>query len=52
MTSKQTTGPLETAVRLLARREYAERELRQKLLRQNFDPDSIAAAVATLKEKG
>ena len=52
MTGKQTTGPLETAVRLLARREYAERELRQKLLRQNFDPDSIAAAVATLKEKG
>ena len=52
MTSKQTTGPLETAVRLLARREYAERELRQKLLRQNFDPDSISAAVATLKEKG
>ena len=52
MTGKQTTGPLETAVRLLARREYAERELRQKLLRQNFDPDSISLAVATLKEKG
>ena len=52
MTKNQTTGPLETAVRLLARREYAERELRQKLLRQNFDPDSISAAVATLKEKG
>ena len=52
MTSKQTTGPLETAVRLLARREYAERELRQKLLRLKFDPDSISAAIATLKEKG
>ena len=52
MTGKQMTGPLETAVRLLARREYAERELRQKLLRQNFDPDSISAAIATLKERG
>ena len=52
MTMQQTSGPLETAVRLLARREYAERELRQKLLRQKFDPDSISLAVATLKEKG
>ena len=52
MTRNQTTGPLETAVRLLARREYAEKELRQKLLRQNFDPDSISTVMATLKEKG
>ena len=52
MTRKQTSGPLETAVRLLARREYAERELRQKLLRQQFDPESISSVVATLKEKG
>ena len=52
MTKNQTTGPLETAVRLLARREYAEKELRQKLLRQNFDPDSISTVMATLKEGG
>ena len=52
MTRNQTTGPLETAVRLLARREYAEKELQQKLLRQNFDPDLISTVMVTLKEKG
>ena len=52
MTKNQTTGPLETAVRLLARREYAEKELQQKLLRQNFDPDLISTVMVTLKEKG
>ncbi|NMC33185.1 MAG: regulatory protein RecX [Veillonellaceae bacterium] len=52
MRANQMSGPLETAVRLLARREYSEQELHHKLLQQKFDPDSVADAVVILKEKG
>ena len=52
MRANQISGPLETAVRLLARREYSEQELRRKLLQQSYDPDSITDAIIRLKEKG
>ena len=40
------------ALKLLARRELSEAQLRQRLLRRQFDPDEIDAALARLKSEG
>jgi regulatory protein len=40
-----------TAVRLLARRELSEAQVRQRLARKQFDGDAIEAAIARLKEE-
>ena len=37
-------------LKLLARRELSERQLRQRLARRGFEPDAIAEAVVRLKE--
>jgi len=38
-----------TALKMLARRELSEAQLRQRLLRRQHDPDAIEAALARLK---
>jgi regulatory protein len=38
-----------TALKMLARRELSEAQLRQRLLRRQHDPDAIDAAIARLK---
>lgn len=43
---------LPAAVKLLAGRDYSERELRQKLTRQGHDQAAIAAAIAVLRGRG
>jgi regulatory protein len=48
----KTEGPLETAVRLLARRELTEKEIRFKLLRKEISRTEIDEVIETLREKG
>ena len=38
----------DTGIRLLARREHSQKEIRQKLIQRNFDTDVIAATIARL----
>jgi regulatory protein len=40
-----------TALKMLARRELSEAQLRQRLLRRQHDPDAIDAALARLKSE-
>jgi regulatory protein len=40
-----------TALKMLARRELSEAQLRQRLLRRQHDPDAIEAALARLKSE-
>jgi len=42
----------QTALRLLARRDFFAEELRQRLIRRGFDPDDAALAVARCVERG
>jgi regulatory protein len=44
--------PLEVATRALARRDYSERELRDRLARAGIDPDEAEAALVTLRDAG
>lgn len=46
------TGPLETAVRLLSRRDLTERQLRDKLQRNEFAAEQIDEAITELKRLG
>jgi regulatory protein len=41
-----------TALKMLARRELSEAQLRQRLLRRQHDPDAIDSALARLKSDG
>jgi len=52
MKACKTEGPLETAVRLLAKRELTELELRQKLLRKEFSRSEVDETVDALHGKG
>jgi regulatory protein len=55
LTPEETSNPERAraaAVALLARRDFASGELRQKLERQGFDKDVVAEAVAELVEGG
>jgi regulatory protein len=52
MKAGKIEGPLETAVRLLARRDHTETELRLKLQRKNFSHPEVDAAMERLREKG
>ena len=45
-------GPLETAVRLLARRELTEKELRLKLQHKEFNRSEVDETLEKLREKG
>lgn len=51
-TVKKMEGPLETAVRLLARRDHTESELRIKLQHKNFTRPEVDEAIEKLQEKG
>jgi regulatory protein len=44
--------PLEVATRALARRDYSERELRDRLARAGIDADEVEAALVTLRDAG
>jgi len=52
MKKNQMEGPLETAVRLLARRDHSERQMREKLRRKAFTPEQIGETISALKDKG
>ena len=52
MKIKTVAGPLETAVRLLAKRDHTEREVRTKLKQLEFTPVEIDETIGTLREKG
>ncbi len=47
-----TTGPLETAVRLLARRDHSEREMINKLKQIGHSSDEISLVIEQLRQKG
>lgn len=47
-----TEGPLETAVRLLARRDHSEQELQIKLKRSGYSSEIINSVVEQLRMKG
>lgn len=47
---KQTA--LQYAVYLLSRRDYSERELRQKLLQKQYEADEVEQSVAKVQEHG
>ncbi len=40
-----------TALRMLARREYSEHQIRERLMAREFETDAIGEAVARLKEQ-
>lgn len=44
--------PLEVAARALARRDYSERELRDRLARAGVETDETERALGTLRERG
>jgi regulatory protein len=44
--------PLEVAARVLARRDYSERELRDRLVRAGIEPVEAEAALVALREAG
>ncbi len=44
--------PLEVATRALARRDYSERELRDRLARAGIDHPEVDEALAALRERG
>ena len=52
MKKNHLEGPLETAVRLLARRDHTERQLREKLRRKDFSSEEITETITQLKDKG
>ena len=52
MKSTNPEGPLATAVRLLARRDHSEFELRAKLKQRGFTAPEIDAAVERVKNEG
>ena len=52
MKTCHSEGPLETAVRLLARRDHTERQLREKLHRKDFSNEEITETITQLKDKG
>ena len=52
MKSTNTEGPLATAVRLLARRDHSEQELRSKLKQRRFSSSEIDAAIERVKNEG
>ena len=43
---------LEVATRALARRDYSERELRDRLARAGIEPAEVDATLVTLRERG
>ena len=52
MKKNHLEGPLETAVRFLAKRDHTERQLRVKLHRKDFSSEEITETITQLKEKG
>jgi len=52
MRAKNMEGPLATAVRLLARRDHSEWELRSKLKQKGFAADEIDTALERVKDEG
>lgn len=46
------SGPLEAAVRLLARRNFSEQELKQRLMAKGFNLPIILETLETVKQKG
>lgn len=52
MKAKNNGGPLETAVRLLARRDHTVQELRTKLRRSEFTQEEIDETIINLRDKG
>ena len=52
MTAKNMEGPLATAVRLLARRDHSEWELRSKLKQRGFLPEEVDEALVRVKNEG
>lgn len=52
MKIKKMEGPLATAVRLLARRDHSEWELRIKLKQRGFSPTEIDDALERVKSEG
>ena len=47
-----TEGPLETAVRLLARRDHSEQELKSKLKQSGYSSEEISPVIEQLRQKG
>ena len=52
MKNKQSEGPLETAVRLLARYDHTEQQLRCKLRRKEFTSEEITDTITQLRDRG
>lgn len=52
MTRADDVSPREDAIRLLARREYACAELRERLAAKGHDPEAVEACLAELAEQG
>ena len=52
MMAKKMEGPLVTAVRLLARRDHSEWELRSKLKQRGFSPEEVDEALGRVKSEG
>jgi regulatory protein len=52
MMTKNMEGPLATAVRLLARRDHSEWELRSKLKQRGFLPEEVDEALIRVKDEG
>ena len=52
MKRSEIEGPLETAVRLLARRDHTERQMIEKLRRREFSDEQINETIISLKDRG
>ena len=49
--SGTTLSPEMVAMNLLARREHSRAELKEKLLKREFEPDEVEATVASLADR-
>lgn len=52
MRKNSDSGPLETAVHLLSRRDYSEQNMRGELKRNDFSAEEIDATINELKNRG